>query len=177
MSPKKIHTYMHHLLLAGLLGLSGCWQGTAAPDYTIEVQKTANGSVAIPPKCLDYRTESPNNLDNQPDPQFGCATQRNLAMMIEKPEDLLHGRPLGPASGVLANGSILRYNANQTRGLIMTGQDSSVVAVTTSSSATSALSGDVTGAAANSSSAAGATGSNSSSSSASPAIAAATSGP
>lgn len=34
-----------------------------------------------------------------PQPQIGCANQRNLALMIDAPEDLVVGRPLGAGDG------------------------------------------------------------------------------
>jgi hypothetical protein len=32
-------------------------------------------------------------------PEFGCWSQANLALMVADPAELVHGKPLGPASG------------------------------------------------------------------------------
>jgi type IV pilus biogenesis protein CpaD/CtpE len=97
----------------------------------------------VPTECPAWSYNDINLLDNKPLPQFGCATARNLALMVDRPQDLLEGRPSGNASGVLAAGSILRYNNNQTRGLVyIAPQSDNSVDATTAPSATSALSGE-----------------------------------
>ena len=148
------------ILALGCFALGGCtnpYPPTPRPDYTIRVTPTANGMVATPPPCPSWVTEHSNPYENQPLPQFGCATARNLAMMVERPEDLVTGRELGPANGVTAVGSMRRYNSDQTRGLIWTGQDPNAVAVTTSSATSSSISGELaTGSAASSGTAAAA---------------------
>lgn len=139
------------ILGISLLSLTACdtiYPPTPKPDYTIKVVKTKNGSVAVPPACPDWSSATTNPFDNQPLPQFGCANARNLAIMVDRPEDLVHGRPLGDSSGVLAVGAIRRYNNNQTRGLIDTDSSAdSAAAITTAPTAASSMTGDVTGAA------------------------------
>ena len=137
--------FLNLLLIAGALGLGGCSTSESAPSYAIQVipATDAHTAVAIPPDCANWSDNDINFFNNQPLPQFGCADARNLAVMIDRPEDLLHGRELGPASGVLAAGSIVRYNNNQTRGLINTGQQPTTsVDVTTASSPNSSLTGE-----------------------------------
>lgn len=137
-----------YLLLLPLLALSACDLGippTTNPDYTIRVLKTSSGSVAIPPNCPSAFTSTVNPFDEQPLPQYGCAHARNLAMMVEQPDDLVKGRDLGEARSVLIVGSVRRYDNNQTRGLIWTGTDSNAVAVTSASTTSSLLTGDATG--------------------------------
>src|SRR5689334_4381009 len=95
------------LLSFGILGLTACtdpYPATPHPAYRIQVVSTPKGSVAVPPTCPGWSDALKDPYDNQPDPQFGCATARNLAMMVEQPKDLLHGRELGPQRGVLAVG-------------------------------------------------------------------------
>ena len=94
--------------------------------------------------------------DNQLTPQFGCSNARNLALSVERPDDLVHGRELGPQRAATAVGSIRRYDNDQTRGLIdpNTNADSSLAA-TTSSAPASAMSGDVTASSAASGSSSG----------------------
>src|SRR5262249_2104124 len=98
---------------------------------------------AIPPTCVRWADNDLNFFDNQALPQFGCADARNLAMMVERPEDLVQGRDPGSARGVTTAGSILRYDSNQTRGLIDLGQtpDTSV-ANPTAAAANSSLTGE-----------------------------------
>lgn len=149
--------------LLGLLSLSACdfYGGTPRPDYAIRVTKTAQGSVATPPACPSWTTETKDPYDNQPDPQFGCANARNLALMSDNPDDLVEGRALADARGVTSVGAIRRFDNDQTRGLVWTGGETESVATTTAASATSSLSGDITGGAgaSSSSSAASSTGS------------------
>lgn len=145
------------LLSLGLATLVACedpYQPTLHPDYRIAVLPTAQGSVAIPPRCPSWNTEISDPFDNQPAPQFGCADARNLAAMVENPNDLVQGRALGDARGVTEVGAIRRYDNNQTRGLITPAAEVSQVGATTSSTATSSLTGDITGGAGTSSSSA-----------------------
>jgi hypothetical protein len=137
------------LLSASVLALSACdtlYPPTPKPDNTIKVVQTSKGPVAIPPTCLDWASATTNPYDNQPLPQFGCATARNLAMMVDQPNDLIHGREMSAGRAVTTVGAIRRYDNNQTRGLIDpdSAPDTSVAA-TTSSTAASPLTGDITG--------------------------------
>jgi hypothetical protein len=146
------------LMSFGLLTLAACsspYGGTPRPDYTIRVVPTPNGPIAVAPTCPSWATDTSDPFDNQPIPQFGCANARNLALMVEQPEDLVKGRDLGPARATTTVGAIRRYDNNQTRGLL--DPDTSpdmAAAVTTSSTASSSLSGDATGSASSSSSSA-----------------------
>ena len=135
------------IFILGVFALTACdpYTPTMKPDYTIKVVSTPKGSVAIPPTCLSYAAEIQNPYDNQPQPQFGCATARNLAMAVERPDDLVRGRDLGPQRGVTAVGAIRRYDNNQTRGLISpSSSPDSAVDVTTATTPNSSMSGDVT---------------------------------
>lgn len=138
-------TNLMFALLPVLLAACDPYPGTLRPDYTIHVVSTPKGDVAVPPECPSWNTEVSDPYDNQPWPQFGCAQARNLALSIERPSDLVQGRDLGPERGVHAVGSIRRYDASQTRGLIDPNTNAdSAAAATTSSTAASALSGDIT---------------------------------
>jgi len=136
------------VLLLGLSSvLAACtspYEPTLRPDYSIRVIPTKQGGLAIPPECPSWAEETADPFDNQPLPQFGCASARNLAAMVEKPEDLVIGRKLDNARGVLAVGAVRRYDNNQTRGLVMPGPDNSQVAITTAPTAASEMTGDVT---------------------------------
>jgi hypothetical protein len=156
------------LISLGLFSLGACdpYPPTLTPDYTIRVMPSQNGLVAVPPTCPSWATDVTDPYDNQPVPQYGCANARNLALMAEKPEDLVHGRDLDDTRGVVMVGTIRRYDNNQTRGLLYTTAtpDSSVDA-TTATTPTSSMSGDVTGSASSSSSSSSPSSSSSSSSS------------
>jgi hypothetical protein len=155
------------LISISLLGLAACdpYPPTPTPDYTIRVMHSQSGMVALPPTCPNWSTDTKDPYDNQPDPQFGCANARNLALTVEKPEDLVQPRSLGDARGTVMVGAIKRYDNNQTRGLVYTASspDNSVDA-TTATTATSPMTGDATSSSGGSSSSS----SSSSSSAASP---------
>lgn len=134
-------------LLILTLMLSACetpYPPTMRPDYTIRVTPSAQGGTAIPPTCPSWSAERANPYDNQPLPQYGCTDARNLAAMVETPNDLVRPRELGPMRGVAAVGAMRRYDNNQQRGLIVPGAESNQVAITTASTSASQLSGDIT---------------------------------
>ena len=64
-----------------------------------EIRLIVGRYVAVPPNCPDLSSPSNTNPGNLPDSNFGCATQRNLGLMLADPGDLLRGRNLGPADG------------------------------------------------------------------------------
>ena len=135
-------------VLPCFLALTACevaYPPTLRPNNTILVVPSANGAVAIPPTCAEWDKESVNPYDNQPLPQLGCATARNLADMVERPEDLIEGRALAKTRGVTMVGAVRRYDNNQTRGLISPSAEVSQAAATTAPTAASNLTGDVTG--------------------------------
>jgi len=129
------------------LVIAGCmdpYPPTLKPDYTIRVISSPKGDIAVPPECPSWATATADPYDNQPPPQYGCATARNLALMVEKPGDLVHGRELGAQRGVTAVGAIRRYDNNQTRGLIYpAASPGTSVEVTSASTATSSMTGDM----------------------------------
>ena len=123
------------LITLSLLGLAACdMPSTARPDYTIHVIPDPHGATAVPPDCVSWRGNEPNSFDNQSLPQFGCATARNLALMVDRPEDLLSGRDLGPADGAMAVNSLQNYHNNMTRELLDPALNSTSKAVTTAPS-------------------------------------------
>jgi len=136
--------------LLALMTLAACvdpYQPTMRPDYTIRVVPTAQGDVAVPPGCPSWTNDTKDPFDEQPDPQFGCSSARNLALTVENPDDIVHGRTLDDARGVTAVGAVRRYDNNQPRGLIWTGTEDNQAATTTASTGTSSMTGDVTGSA------------------------------
>jgi len=51
------------------------------------------------PECGSWPTNLAENRNNVPYPNFGCATQRNLAMQVANPADLVGPRAMTPRSG------------------------------------------------------------------------------
>jgi len=47
--------------------------------------------------CGNWSHDANDTHDNLPMPDFGCATQHNIAAMVADPRDLVEPRPLGPA--------------------------------------------------------------------------------
>ena len=54
--------------------------------------------VAEAPECGDWSTNLAEDPRNVPYPNFGCATQRNLAVQVSNPADLLGPRTMQPGS-------------------------------------------------------------------------------
>ena len=135
------------VVLTSLIALGACqmYDPTEKPDYTIRVMQSNGIYTAIPPNCPSWSTATLDPYDNQRDPQFGCSSARNLAMMVDKPEDLVHPRSTDPGRSVSDVGAIKRYDNSQTRGLIWTSTDPNQISTTTSSTATSPLAGDSAG--------------------------------
>ncbi len=90
------------------------------PDHRIVVAPDAPGSrtlKAYAPECPPWTDHRPDPNDNMPQPQIGCATQRNLALMIDNPADLVAGRPLGPTDAQHDAAALQRYHDNKVSGL------------------------------------------------------------
>ncbi|PKP89346.1 MAG: pilus assembly protein CpaD [Alphaproteobacteria bacterium HGW-Alphaproteobacteria-14] len=58
-------------------------------------------STAAVPGCPDWSAKSDMNYNNATSPNFGCATNSNLAAMIADPQDLLEGKK-GASETVIA---------------------------------------------------------------------------
>ena len=134
------------VLPAMLMALVACdtvYPPTPQPDYMVHTVQTPKGLVAVPPPCTSWSANTLNPYDEQPLPQFGCATARNLAMMVERPEDLVKGRDFGNSSPVTTVGALRRYNSNQTRGLLDVSTSADMApAATTMSTPNSGINGD-----------------------------------
>jgi pilus assembly protein CpaD len=79
-----------------------------------DVRITVARSVAVPPQCPDWRKPS-NDGDpgNTPSSNYGCATMRNLGMMIADPSELVAGRPTTPAQGAPLAAGVERYRSGK----------------------------------------------------------------
>ena len=84
--------------------------GMAAPG---SVMIAATHYVATPPNCPDWSKRSESNHDNLPPSNFGCATERNLGLMVADPADLVRGRDYSGQDGSAAVNGIQRYRAGK----------------------------------------------------------------
>jgi len=55
--------------------------------------------VAVPPPCDDWSRDVGRNEERTPYPNWGCATQRNLALMVDNARDLGQPQAEDPRSG------------------------------------------------------------------------------
>ena len=108
-------------VFALLLAVGGCaqWENAPAPDYRIGLGPASDGKmVAVPAPCPDWRTHNLGSFQNDPWPQYGCASARNLAVMIDQPADLVAGRPLGHANAETTSAAMERYITGKTMPLM-----------------------------------------------------------
>ena len=61
------------------------------------MQLTYIRSVAVTKECGDWSTDMADTSSNEPYPNFGCATQNNIAAMVVNPNDFVVPRPTTPA--------------------------------------------------------------------------------
>lgn len=104
-------------------------------DPLLDPKPAARGQVlvrvaryhAIPPECPDYTRPRVGDVYNLPSSNFGCATNRNLGLMVSNPRDLLRGRDLAPADGERQARTIEHYRSGRKPDLILFGKDGTVV--------------------------------------------------
>lgn len=90
------------------------------PDHRIVLAPIAPGSKvmkAYAPECPAWTDHRPDPMDNMPQPQIGCANQRNLALMIDTPTDLVGQRQLGAADATVGAAAVKRYHDHKVLGL------------------------------------------------------------
>ena len=109
------------LALLALPLLAGC-NTTPTPfvDTRIKLMPAPDGksTLAIPPECGQWQYDMGDPWQNNPWPNYGCAQARNLAVTVERPDDLIAPRELAPADGVAAAASVDRYRVGKTAPLI-----------------------------------------------------------
>jgi len=99
--------------------------------------------VVITPSCANF-LKSFGDADQAYDyANFGCADAVNLGMMVANPRDLIQGRPLGGAEGVMAAAAVNRYHSDKVKDLLQT--STNVTLSQQPSSAPSSSSGSTTG--------------------------------
>lgn len=67
-------------------------------------------------ECGDWHTNAADTSQNLPMPNFGCATQHNMAAMLADPRDLLAPRPMGAADAVRRATVIDKYQKGEVTG-------------------------------------------------------------
>jgi pilus assembly protein CpaD len=81
---------------------------------------------AISPECGNWQQATSNTYSNRPYPNFGCATQQNLAAMVADPRDLVEPRAMTPADagrrGVIIDAWRKGEQTQSTRGSDDSGQ-------------------------------------------------------
>lgn len=83
--------------------------------------------VAKASACGDWSTSFATDYRNVPPPNFGCATQNNLAAMIADPADLLKPRGMTPADADRRNTVLEKYREGESTATARSDQDSGAV--------------------------------------------------
>lgn len=68
---------------------------------------------AVVPDCGKWTSEATLDPQNANMPNFGCATQRNIGLMVANPRDLVEPDQLQPHDGALSNRMLDRYRAGE----------------------------------------------------------------
>jgi type IV pilus biogenesis protein CpaD/CtpE len=77
---------------------------------------------AEPRPCAPWIDYPVDNHSNRNSPYLGCSNDVNLLRMVERPQDLDQGRPLGPANGGRQADAVKNYDKDQVKPFV----DSSV---------------------------------------------------
>jgi pilus assembly protein CpaD len=83
--------------------------------------------VAKASPCGDWSTSYSFDPNNVTPPNFGCATQNNLAAMIAEPADLLGPRDMTPADAARRTTVLEKYRAGEQTATARSDQDSGAV--------------------------------------------------
>jgi pilus assembly protein CpaD len=67
-------------------------------EFSAAVQLSYQRPQALPPQCGDWSEDVGVNRERVPYPQFGCATQQNLATMVANSRDLIQPQDEDPRS-------------------------------------------------------------------------------
>jgi len=115
---RRVSTVAAFLKLRGLkpaVPITGFGDGKEKAD-TVKV--VVERYLVTLPGCPDWSGDMSDTFNNDVHSNYGCATASNLGMMVANPEDLVHGRKLGPADGDYLRTSIERYKAGKTKPLL-----------------------------------------------------------
>ena len=96
-------------------------RGLRRDEVALMVDTEASGQVLISyvthvvtvPECRNWYYESSHDLLNRSHPNYGCAMQRNIGLMIANPADLVEPRMAQSRDAVRDNLVIQRYRAGE----------------------------------------------------------------
>ena len=85
------------------------------PTIKLSYPKMTAVGRPLRPVAGGSRTQSrePGYIENSPYHNFGCATQRNLAAMVDNPADLEQPRPETPAYTIRRNAAFEKYRKGE----------------------------------------------------------------
>jgi pilus assembly protein CpaD len=92
-----------------------------------EVRVSYVGYVASTEPCGDWSSNITFTSANAPTPNFGCATQHNLAAMVADPRDLVTPKPLGPEDAARRLTILDKYRKGELTATAKSGEQSGVV--------------------------------------------------
>lgn len=96
----------HGLLLADHAPMTA---GQPAPGM---IRIVMSRSMAHVPGCPNWSQQSTTNIDSRTSPNYGCATNGNVAAMVADPIDLVRGKSAGVSDPVTASQAIQKYRRN-----------------------------------------------------------------
>jgi pilus assembly protein CpaD len=94
-------------------------------DSRVEVGHVAYVARTAP--CTDWSQDMSESATNLPPPNFGCATQQNVAAMVADPRDLLGPRDQGPADATRRTTVIGKYEKGEATGAAKSPEQSATV--------------------------------------------------
>jgi pilus assembly protein CpaD len=86
----------------------------AGSDRNPQIRVSYNKFVAHAPDCGSWPTNIADDPANLPHPNLGCATQRNFAMQVANPADLLGPRTMTPATAERRDTKWRKFNEGDT---------------------------------------------------------------
>lgn len=84
------------------------------PDTTIRVPSammTFTANVAKVPTCGDWSESMTFNMSNNPSPDFGCSSRRNLSLTVADPGDLIDAQPVSGHGAARRDSVLDTYNS------------------------------------------------------------------
>jgi type IV pilus biogenesis protein CpaD/CtpE len=100
--PRDVITALAGTVL--LMGLAGC--------AVRRGDNLAPTALQPCPSWVEFPAATHSNLDSV---YLGCTNHVNIQTMLDRPADLEHGRPLGPAGGERESLAVDTYNQGKTR--------------------------------------------------------------
>ena len=86
---------------------------TAESSDRVEIVLSYDTILVRLPECGDWSKESSHDMTNSVHSNYGCATQRNFALMIANPADLVAPRIIGLRDAARSNLVIQLYRAGE----------------------------------------------------------------